>query len=95
MGYTLEFHRDALSEWRNLDKSVSSPIKKKLEKRLEHPAIDSARLSGPLSECFKIKHASSGHRLVYTVIEEERVVYVLAVGKREDAEVYEKAKSRL
>ena len=95
MAYTLEFHRDALEEWRNLDKSVSLPIKKKLEKRLEHPAIDSARLSGALSECFKIKNASSGHRLIYTIIEEECVVYVLAVGKREDAEAYEKAKSRL
>jgi mRNA interferase RelE/StbE len=95
MGYTIEFHRDALAEWRSLDKSVSLPIKKKLEKRLEHPAIDSARLSGALSECFKIKNASSGHRLIYTVIEEECVVYVLAVGKREEFEAYESAKKRL
>lgn len=94
MGYTLEFHPDALAEWRGLDKSVSLTLKKKLEKRLDHPVISSARLSGALSECFKIKNTASGHRIIYTVFEADRVVFVLAVGRREDSEAYVKAQGR-
>jgi mRNA interferase RelE/StbE len=52
-------------------------------------------LDGDLANCYKIKLLNKGYRLVYTVIDEEVVVLVLSVDKREDALAYEAAKKRL
>ncbi len=92
--YSLAFDPDALKEWRRLDESVKKDLKKILEKRLENPKVESARLSGELHDCFKIKATKSGFRLVYTVIENQLVVLVIAVAKRENLKVYKKARSR-
>ena len=92
--YSLSFDPDALKEWRRLDESVKKDLKKVLEKRLENPKVESARLSSELHDCFKIKAKKSGFRLVYTVIEGQLVVLVIAVAKREDLKVYKKARSR-
>lgn len=47
------------------------------------------------ANCYKIKLRSSGFRLVYQVIDEEIVILVIAVGKREDKKVYGTANTRL
>ncbi|EGY28290.1 Cytotoxic translational repressor of toxin-antitoxin stability system [Candidatus Regiella insecticola 5.15] len=72
-----------------------SSLKKKLRKLQENPYIESARLHGDLAGCFKIKLRSSGFRLIYQVIDEEIVIWVLAVGKREDEKVYDVARKRI
>ena len=95
VGYSLEFHPSALAEFKALDKSVSSVLARRLEERLLVPHIASDRLSGPLSNCYKIRNGKTGHRLVYEVIENERVLYVVAVGKRADKAVYKTATQRL
>jgi mRNA interferase RelE/StbE len=46
-------------------------------------------------DCYKIKLRSSGYRLVYQVIDQQVVVFVVAVDKRERDEVYRKAADRL
>jgi mRNA interferase RelE/StbE len=43
---------------------------------------------------YKIKFRSSGYRLVYEVNDEEIVIYVVAVGKRDRGIVYHKVKKR-
>jgi mRNA interferase RelE/StbE len=90
--YALEFHPKALKGWKELDKAVQTRFKKKLAERLEHPDVQSARLRGDLSRFFKIKLASTGHRLVYEILEQELTVFVVSVGLRDDFEVYEAAK---
>lgn len=52
-------------------------------------------MHGDLANCYKIKLLKQGYRLVYTVIDEEVVVLVLSVDKREDALVYVAAKNRM
>ena len=47
-----------------------------------------------MPDCYKIKLKSSGYRLVYEVVDERVVVSVVAVGKRERSEVYERARKR-
>ena len=42
----------------------------------------------------QIKLRTTGYRLAYEVIDSEVVVYVLAIGKREKNEVYNKLKKR-
>ena len=95
MTYELEFHAAALKEWQNLDNSVRLFLKKKLEKRLETPRIDSARLYGDLQHCYKIKNDKTGHRLVYQVIDDQVIVYVISVDKRDDLMAYRLAAQRI
>ena len=90
----LEFKPTALKEWSKLDNSVKSAFKKKLKEILENPKIESNRLSG-LPNCYKINLRSAGYRLVYQVNDDRIVVLILAIGKRERSEAYEKAMQRL
>jgi mRNA interferase RelE/StbE len=46
-------------------------------------------------DCYKIKLRSAGHRLVYQVRDNEVVVSVVAVGKRERNAVYKAAMKRM
>ena len=95
MAYELEFHPAALKEWQSLDNSVRIFLKKKLEKRLQNPRINSARLHGDLQHCYKIKNDKTGHRLVYQVIDDRVIVFVLSVDKREDLMAYMLAAGRI
>jgi mRNA interferase RelE/StbE len=65
-----------------------------LAKRLIEPIVESARLRGELSHCFKIKSKGSGYRLIYTVNKNAITVIVLSVGKRDKIIAYKKASSR-
>ncbi|MCW7761267.1 addiction module toxin RelE [Photorhabdus luminescens] len=95
MIFNIDFDERALKEWCKLDQTIRDQFKKKLRKLQNNPYIESARLHGDLAGCFKIKLRSSGFRLVYQVIEEEIVIWVIAVGKREDAKTYEIACKRI
>jgi len=45
MSYELNFHPDALDEWRKLDRSVREQFKKKLAERLEDPRVPASQLA--------------------------------------------------
>ena len=92
--FNLEFHVLALKEWQKLDNSIKDQFKKQLEKRLLNPRVASARLHGDLDNFYKIKLRSIGYRLVYEVIDHKLVILVIAVGKRNQEEVYKKTSSR-
>ncbi|MCD8543405.1 MAG: type II toxin-antitoxin system RelE/ParE family toxin [Sulfurospirillum cavolei] len=87
MSYELEFHPQALKEWKNLGETIKEQFKKKLKERLENPKIPKDKLVG-FDAVYKIKLKSFGYRLAYEVIDERVVVMVLAVGKRENNKVY-------
>jgi mRNA interferase RelE/StbE len=93
MNYRLEFHPDALVEWRKLDATVSTQFKKKLAERMQLPRVPSAKLTGH-PDRYKIKLRSVGYRLVYEVRDSVLVVLVVAVGKRERNAVYRVAEKR-
>ncbi len=94
MTYKLVFKTDALKEWNSLDNPTREQFKKKLEKRLVNPHVKSSKLSG-MKDCYKIKLRSSGFRLVYEVRDNELIVSVVAVGKRERNRVYKAAIKRV
>lgn len=95
MIFNIEFDERALKEWRKLDKAIQEQFKKKLKQLQNNPHIEASRLSGDLSNCYKIKLRASGFRLIYQVINEEIVILVIAIGKREDKKVYVIADARL
>ena len=91
--YALKFLPTALKEWRKLDSSIQIQLKKKLKERLQNLHVSASRLHG-FENHYKIKLRASGYRLVYEVIENEIVVLVIAVGKRDKSLVYQKASNR-
>ena len=91
MTYKLEFHAAALKEWRKLGATVKEQFKKKLVERLETPHVAGDRIA---PNRYKIKLKASGYRLVYEVIDERVMVYVLAIDKRERLAAYVKAEGR-
>lgn len=95
MSFTLKFEKQALVEWNALDNSVRQHLKKKLQKRLEHPHVENEKLHGSLLGCYKIKNNKTGHRLVYQVFDDELIVLVLSVDKREDLAAYLSAAARV
>jgi mRNA interferase RelE/StbE len=94
MSYKLKFLPSALKEWRKLAPEIREQFKKILERRLENPHIDTARIIG-YKKHYKIKLRSIGYRLVYEVEEKEITVYVICVGRRDTIyKILEKRKNK-
>lgn len=94
MTYEVLFRESAEKEWIKLDANVRKQFAKKLKERAVCPHIPSAKLSG-MPNCYKIKLTKIGYRLVYEVDDERIVVTVVAIGKRERGNVYDKAQERI
>ncbi|XKM12734.1 type II toxin-antitoxin system RelE/ParE family toxin [Orbaceae bacterium ac157xtp] len=95
MTFKVSFDERAFKEWNKLDRSIQLQFKKKLKKIQLNPYIESARLSGELAGCYKIKLRASGFRMVYQVIDELIIIRILAIGKRESLAVYQIATKRI
>ncbi len=93
--YRLKFVPDAWREWQALDGSIKQALKPLLAKRLQNPHVPGALLHRELAGCYKIKLLKQGYRLVYIVEDDELVVLVLSVGKRQDSAAYLAATKRI
>ena len=91
----LKFVPDAWREWQALDGSIKQALKPLLAKRLQNPHVPGALLHRELAGCYKIKLLKQGYRLVYAVEDDELVVLVLSVGKRENNAAYLAATKRI
>ena len=94
MTYCLEYIPKALKNWDKLDIKIKKQFYKKLQERLKNPRILKDKLRG-YENVYKIKLRSSGFRLAYEVKDEQILVLVLSVGKRENNKVYENLKDRI
>lgn len=94
MTYFLDFHPKALKEWNKLNHSIKLQFNKKLKERLENPKVQKDKLSG-YENMYKIKLKSSGFRLAYEIKDDEIIVFVVSVGKRENNSVYDNLKDRI
>lgn len=94
MTYKLIFLPSAKKEWDKLDPPTREQLKKKLTKRLENPRVPKDKLS-EMKDCYKIKLRDCGYRLVYQVIDHQIIVQVIAIGSRDEKEVYAVASARL
>ncbi len=93
MSFELAFLEEALAEWQRLDSTIRTQLKKKLAERLQAPRVPSAKLSGH-PDRYKIKLRTVGYRLVYEVRDQQVLVIVIAVGKRDRNAVYRAAQLR-
>ncbi len=92
MSYKLKFLPSAWKEWCKLSPKIKSQFKKQLQRRLETPYIDSARIRG-YKNYYKIKLRSVGYRLVYESQDNDITVYVICVGRRDT--IYKILKKRI
>ena len=89
----MAFPPEALREWRQLTAGIRAQFKKKLAERLVVPRLPASKLRGS-TDRYKIKLRAAGFRLVYEVRDQQVLVLVVAVGKRERQAVYRKADQR-
>jgi len=95
--YTYKFHPNAKKELAKLNHSVQILFTKTLKKILKSPQLgqdlgnkNNIDLTGLKKMYFDHKR----YRVVYEIIEQEIIIHIVAIGKRDKMEVYEKAGER-
>ncbi|SMM98949.1 RelE/StbE replicon stabilization toxin [uncultured Candidatus Thioglobus sp.] len=83
MSYKLKFMPKALKSFAKLNPELKAQFKKQLDKRLENPCIEKYRLHGDYQGHYKIKLLAAGYRMIYRVINDECVVLVVEVNRRD------------
>jgi len=92
IAYT-EFSR---KDFNKLDHSQQIQIRKSLSKIEESGMETGQPLHGKLWDCRKLKHKKLGLRVVFRQSDSGiEIIEIVAVGKREDSEIYDIATERL
>ena len=96
--YKIEFHKEVDNDFKELDNSISLLVFKKLRQLAKNPIIgedlgNKANIN--LVGYKKVYVNNKRVRIVYKIIDEKIEVFVIAVGKRDDMEVYRKAEDRI
>jgi mRNA interferase RelE/StbE len=95
--YDYKFHPDAKKELAKLDHSVQILFTRTLKKILKNPELGQDlghKNSLDLSGLKKIYFDNKRYRIVYEIIDQEVVIYIVAIGKRDKMAVYAKAAQR-
>jgi len=95
--YEYKFHPEAEKELAKLNYSVQILFTKTLKKILKSPELGQDlgnKNNLDLTGLKKMYFDNKRYRIVYEVIEHELVIYLIAIGKRDKMEVYEKAGER-
>ncbi len=98
MRYKLLLTAAAAEDFRALDGSVKKLVAKQLKKLETSPHLGQAlgNLRGfDLTGYYKLYAVKKSIRIVYRIVEDEVVVEVVGIGKREDFEVYADVARRL
>lgn len=96
--YSIEYHPELEQDLKALGHSTTLLVFKKLKKIAENPMVGvelGNKANMNLTGYKKVYVDKKRVRIVYKIVEDKVVVYVIAVGKRDDMEVYEKASNRL
>jgi mRNA interferase RelE/StbE len=96
--YKISFHPEAQKELLSLDGSIRIIVLKQIKKLEQFPQL--GELLGnkhgyDLTGYRKLYANKKNIRIVYSIIEEQILVKIISIGKREDFQVYKDANSRL
>ena len=92
--YKIEFHKEVDKDFKELGNSITLLVFKKLSQLAKNPIIGedlSNKANINLSGYKKVYVNNKRVRIVYKIIEDKIEVFVIAVGKRDDMEVYKKS----
>ncbi len=95
--YKVKNHPLVEEDLKKLDHSVRILVFKQLKKLENSPKL--GELLGnknnlDLSGLYKMYVAKKRVRIVYEIVENELIVYVIAIGKRDEMDIYKKASKR-
>ena len=96
--YAIEFHEDVQKDLKELGHSTAALVLKKLQKISQNPLIGKElgnKVNNNLVGFKKVYVENKRVRIVYKIIDEKIEVFVVAVGRRDDMEVYKKAQDRI
>jgi len=96
--YDFKFHAEAEKELEKLNRSVQVLFTKALKKILKSPelGIDLGNKNNlDLSGCKKMYFDNKRYRIVYKIIDDEVMIYLISIGKRDKMDVYVKASDRV
>jgi len=96
--YDYKFHLEAQKELTKLNKSLQILFTKTLKKILTSPELGldlGNKYNIDLSGLKKMYFDTKRYRVVYQVLEKEVVIHLIAIGKHDKMEVYEKAEERI
>lgn len=98
MEYQIKFHPEALKEFCSLDGSIKKLVKKQIDKLKTSPLLgeELGNKNGyDLTGYRKMYVCKKQVRIVYSIVENVLLVNIIAIGKREDMEVYSTAAERI
>ncbi len=96
--YNIVFKDDAKKDLKEFSNNQHLLIAKQLKKISKSPELGKPlgnKNGYDLSGCKKMYADSKKIRIVYRVVENEIIIEVIAIGKREEMEVYKKASKRI
>lgn len=96
--YELKLHPKIEDDLKELDNALQIQVFKKLKQIQNSPELGfplGNRNNMNLSGFKKVYVAKKRVRIVYEVQDDELFIYTIAIGKRDDMEVYKKANDRL
>jgi len=96
--YTIEYHDFVEKDFKDLGNRISLLALKKIEKLAQNPIIGDPlgnKANLDLSGLRKVYVDNKRIRIVYKIIENKIKIFVVAIGKRDDMEVYIKASKRI
>lgn len=96
--YSFKFNPEAKKDLEKLNKSVQILFAKKLKQILKSPEIGKNlgnKNNLNLTGLKKVYFHNKQYRIVYQIVENEIIIYIIAVGKRENMLVYKQAHQRL
>jgi len=98
MIYKLEFHIDVDNDLKSLSHTQKRLVFKQFNKIQKSPELGDVlgnKNGYNLSGCRKMYADNKQIRIVYKIIEDKIIIEVVAVGKRSEMEVYDKASKRV
>jgi len=96
--YAVEFHEDVKKDLKELGHSTTALVLKKLRKISQNPLVGNElgnKANNNLVGFRKVYVENKRVRIVYKIIDAKIEVFVIAVGRRDDMEVYKKAQDRI
>ncbi|TKB79854.1 MAG: addiction module toxin RelE [Nitrospira sp.] len=98
MRYSVVLTAAAAEDFRQLDGSLKEPVAMQLRKLETSPRLGEHlgnRAGLDLTGYYKLYAAKKSIRIVYRIFDQEILVEVVAIGKRDDLAVYQEALKRL
>jgi len=95
--YLVEYHEDIEKDLKELGHSTAILVLKKINKIAENPDIGKElgnKANTKLAGLKKVYVDNKRIRIVYKIIDKKIKIFIVAIGKREDMEVYKKASKR-